>query len=61
VVDCSYWHWAEREDEPPPGLLEAAEKDIDGLFERLETMLLSRPKPWPLVGEIDAGRAVFPG
>jgi glutathione S-transferase len=46
VVDCSYWHWAEREDEPPAGLLVAA-KDIDELFEQLERMLLSRPKPWP--------------
>src|SRR5580698_5996960 len=22
-VDCSYWHWAERDDVAPPGLLEA--------------------------------------
>jgi glutathione S-transferase len=49
VVDCSYWHWAERDDEPPPGLLEAAQKDINVLFERLEAMLLSRSKPWPFL------------
>jgi glutathione S-transferase len=47
VVDCSYWSWAERDDRPPPGLLEAAQQDIDAIFDRLEKMLLARPKPWP--------------
>ncbi len=47
VVDCSFWHWAERDDAPPPGLLEAAQADLDQVFERLEAMLQSRPKPWP--------------
>ena len=47
VVDCSYWHWAERDDEPPAGLLAAAQRDIDELFDHLERMLLARPKPWP--------------
>jgi glutathione S-transferase len=47
VVDCSYWHWAERDDEPPAGLLAAAQRDIDELFDRLERMLLPRSKPWP--------------
>jgi glutathione S-transferase len=47
VVDCSYWHWAERDDEPPAGLLAAAQRDIDELFDHLERMLLPRPKPWP--------------
>jgi glutathione S-transferase len=47
VVDCSYWSWAERDDDPPPGLLEAAQQDIDGIFDRLEQMLRSHPKPWP--------------
>ena len=41
VVDCSYWHWAERDDEPPAGLLAAAQRDIDELFDHLERMLLS--------------------
>jgi glutathione S-transferase len=50
VVDCSYWHWAERDDEPPAGLLAAAQRDIDELFDHLERMLLSRPKPWPFGG-----------
>jgi glutathione S-transferase len=47
VVDCSYWSWAERDDRPPPGLREAAQQDIDVIFDRLERVLISRPKPWP--------------
>jgi glutathione S-transferase len=47
VVDCSYWHWAERDDVPPDGLLAAAQADLDRLFERLEAMLRARPTPWP--------------
>jgi glutathione S-transferase len=47
VVDCSYWSWADRDDRPPPGLLEAGQKDIDTVFERLEQMLVARPRPWP--------------
>lgn len=47
VVDCSFWTWAERDDRPPQGLLEAAQKDLDATFDRLEQMLASRPKPWP--------------
>jgi glutathione S-transferase len=47
VVDCSYWHWAERNDTPPDGLLKAAESDLDIVFDRLEAMLRERPKPWP--------------
>src|ERR1700730_3058073 len=27
TVDCSYWRWAERDEEPPAGLLEAAQRD----------------------------------
>jgi glutathione S-transferase len=47
VVDCSYWHWADREDTPPDGLLSAAQADLNALFERLDAMLAARPKPWP--------------
>jgi glutathione S-transferase len=47
VVDCSYWHWGERSDTPPDGLLNAAQADLDILFDRLEAMLRGRPKPWP--------------
>lgn len=47
VVDCSYWHWADRSDVPPSGLLKAAQTDLNILFDRLEAMLRDRPKPWP--------------
>lgn len=47
VVDCSYWHWAEREDDPPQGLIEAGQRDLDGILARLEEALSPRPQPWP--------------
>jgi len=47
VVDCSYWSWGDRDDRPPPGLLETGQKDIDTVFDRLERMLVARPQPWP--------------
>lgn len=47
VVDSSYWHWAERDDQPPPGLIEAARRDLDGLYTQLQAMLAARPQPWP--------------
>lgn len=48
VVDCSYWHWAERPDAPPAGLFEAAQRDVDSvIFPRLEAELAARPPPWP--------------
>jgi glutathione S-transferase len=60
VVDCSYWHWAEREDKPPEGLLAAAQQDIDAIFERLEAMLSARPKPWPFMAPGAVECAWFP-
>ena len=47
VVDCSFWRWADRNDKPPAGLLEAGQRDLDATFARLEAALASRPKPWP--------------
>jgi glutathione S-transferase len=47
LVDCSYWRWAERDDQPPTGLLEAGQRDLDVLFAELERVLSPRPKPWP--------------
>lgn len=48
VVDCSFWHWADRQDTPPAGLLEAAQRDLDtAIFPRLESELAARPRPWP--------------
>ncbi len=47
IVDCSYWYWAERDDQPPPGLLEAGQRDLDSILKRLESELSQRPSPWP--------------
>jgi glutathione S-transferase len=47
VVCSSFWHWAERHDEPPPGLLAAAQKDLEVVLTRLERTLESRRQPWP--------------
>jgi glutathione S-transferase len=47
VVDCSFWHWAERADKPPAGLLEAGQADFDHALSTLERALAGRPKPWP--------------
>src|SRR4029077_7846870 len=41
VVDCSFWHWAERDDAPPPGLLAAGQKDLDTTLAQLEAALVS--------------------
>ena len=49
VVDCSYWHWAERDDQPPSGLLAAAQRDLEEVFASVEQMLSDRPKPWPFL------------
>jgi glutathione S-transferase len=47
VVNCSYWHWAERLDEPPPGLLAAGQHDLEVVLLRLQAELAQRPQPWP--------------
>lgn len=46
-VDCGYWHWADRDDTPPPGLIETGQKDINATLAQLEIALASRPRPWP--------------
>ena len=47
IVDASFWRWADRPDQPPAGLLEAAQKDFEIVLTRLERELAERPKPWP--------------
>jgi glutathione S-transferase len=47
VVGCSFWHWADRNDEPPAGLLDAGQKSINSTLARIEAALVSRPRPWP--------------
>jgi glutathione S-transferase len=47
VVDCSYWVWADRDDQPPEGMLAAGQQDVEGVLTQLEAELAKRPKPWP--------------
>jgi glutathione S-transferase len=47
VVDCSFWRWADRRDEPPTGLIEAGQRSLEETLGRLENELAARPKPWP--------------
>jgi glutathione S-transferase len=47
VVDCSFWHWTARDDQPPPGLRDAAQRDLDATLAYLEAELTRRPSPWP--------------
>jgi glutathione S-transferase len=47
VVDCSFWHWADRTDQPPDGLLEAGQRDVERVLDRVEHALMSRSQPWP--------------
>jgi glutathione S-transferase len=47
VVDCSFWHWADRDDKPPSGLLAAGQRGLDLVFTQLEQELAVRSKPWP--------------
>ena len=43
LVDISYWKWAERPDQMPQGLLEAARADLRLVYEALNTELAERP------------------
>ena len=36
LVDISYWMWAERDDERPAGLKEAAQQDLNEIYDALE-------------------------
>ena len=47
VVDCTLWQWANRDDQPPPGLREAGQRDLERVLTRLESELAARAKPWP--------------
>jgi glutathione S-transferase len=47
IGDCSYWTWANRDDQPPAGLLAAGQADLEQTLDSLERALASRPKPWP--------------
>jgi len=47
MLDCSIWTWAERDDDPPPGLTDAGQHDLDTLFARIEAVLATYPAPLP--------------
>lgn len=47
LLDCSIWSWAEREDQPLPGLQEAGQRDLDVIFARIEGTLAAYPLPLP--------------
>jgi glutathione S-transferase/RNA polymerase-associated protein len=47
LLDCSIWTWAERDDEPPAGLKEAGQRDLDTIFARIEATLADYPTPLP--------------
>jgi len=47
MLDCSIWTWAERDDDPPPGLMDAGQRDLDTIFARLEEVLARYPSPVP--------------
>jgi glutathione S-transferase len=47
IVACSFWHWAERSDQPPAGLLAAGQQDFEITLARLQAELQQRPRPWP--------------
>lgn len=36
LVDSSLWRWAQRDDEPPEGLLAAAQEDLNAAFDSVE-------------------------
>jgi glutathione S-transferase len=42
LIDISYWKWAERPDEMPEGLLEAARADLRLIYDALDKELASR-------------------
>ena len=58
LVDISYWVWAQREDEMPDGLLEAARADLNPIYAKLDQELTD--SDW-ICGELSiADIALFP-
>ncbi len=47
LLDCSIWTWADRKDEPPRGLKEAGQRDLDKIFVRIEEALSRFATPLP--------------
>lgn len=58
LVDISYWHWANRDDSMPEGMLVAATKDLAGVYQQLEEALAGQDY---LCGDLSiADIALFP-
>lgn len=58
LVNVSYWQWAERPDEMPEGLFQAAKTDMCNVFQRLEHYLDNKKY---ICGEMSiADLALFP-
>jgi glutathione S-transferase len=47
MLTCSIWTWADRKDEQPPGMQDAAQRDLDANFARIEESLATYPSPMP--------------
>jgi len=47
MLTCSIWTWADRKDEQPVGMQEAAQRDLDLNFARIEAILAPYPSPMP--------------
>jgi len=58
LVDISYWWWANRKDTMPPGLHDAARRDMDQIYDALERDLANKEF---LCGDLSiADIALFP-
>jgi len=58
LVDISYWHWANRDDSMPAGMLAAATRDLAGVYQQLEGALTEQDY---LCGDLSiADIALFP-
>jgi glutathione S-transferase len=60
LLNCSIWTWADRDDEPLPGLKEAAQRDLDVLFARIESTLGDYPEGQPFGHWTNAEFAMWP-
>lgn len=58
LLDCSIWTWAERKDQPPPGLMEAGQRDLDRIFARIEESLGRFAIPLPF-GHLSVAEFAF--
>lgn len=60
LLDCSIWTWADRKDQPPAGLKEAGQRDLDRIFVRVEETLGRFAAPFPFGHLSTAEFALWP-